>query len=207
MNRSTTLSPQSTSLTAQFAGITKAVLDTLLGHSMLGGTLSQALYSVLRAWVFKHVVRIRLLIAALQDGTVRTRRSPAPGLALAPSSVRAAPAWMPPRRLGWLRTMVPGHLLPGAWMQSLVEEPEMLALLAASPRLVRTMKPLCRALGVTMPKVPKPVPATAAGPEGAAEPGRSAPTVRAAPAAAAGERESAGRPVARWGAGDARLRQ
>jgi hypothetical protein len=127
--------------------------------------------------VFKHVMRIRLLIAALQDGTVRTRRSPVPGLALAPSSVRAAPAWMPPRRLGWLRTMVPGHLLPGAWMQSLVEEPEMLGLLAASPRLVRTMKPLCRALGVTLPKLPAPVPPSAGpeggSPEGGTEPGMS----------------------------------
>ena len=46
----------------------------------------------------------------------------------------------------------------GCQLRALLAEPEMVALLAASPRAVRTLKPLCRMLGVDLPLPPAPVP-------------------------------------------------
>jgi hypothetical protein len=102
------------------------------------------------------------------------------------------------------------QLLPFAWLQSLVEEPEMLALMTASPRLVRTMKPLCRALGVTIPKLPAPMPPAPAlaGPGAGAKPvaGRVATGGQTAGSAAPAH-GVAGGGVARFAAGDARFRK
>jgi hypothetical protein len=183
---------------------------------MPGGVLSHAVYSILSVWLFKHIVRIRLLIAALQDGTVRTRRSPAPGLTRQRAQAAAdAPAFVAPRRFGWLLTMFHdrglGYLMPHGPLEHLLAEPEMLALLAASPRLVRTMNPLCRALGVRLPRFPKPLPPAppVAGPAAGAAPavaGRVAAGAWTADAAATGV-GLAGSAVARFAGGDARFRK
>jgi hypothetical protein len=99
---------------------------------------------------------IQALLAAFQAGTLRTRRSAAAGGARGRPTVRATAAFRLPGQFGWLFAYVPHGLMPNGWLQQLVDDPEMRALLAASPRAVRTLKPLCRMLGVEMPK-PAPV--------------------------------------------------
>jgi hypothetical protein len=171
------------------------------------------MWSILNGWVFKHIVRIRLLIAALQAGTVRTRKSPQPGTrdrADAVADAVAAPAWVLPRDRGWLLTMVRavGLSLPHGSLAILLEDPEMVALLASSPRLVRTMKPLCRALGVEMPKFPPPPVPPVAGPQDEADmaPRPDSPVVRPSGGRRA-RRGVAAAAVARYAAGDPRFRK
>jgi hypothetical protein len=208
--------PEPTTLNGKFAAITNRLNATLLGCAMPGGFLTHAMWSILNGWIFKHILRIRLLIAALQAGTVRTRTCPAPGLTRQAAADRARAAWTLPRRFAWLLTMMDSqrHLMPHGQMQHLLADPEMLALLAASPRLVRTMRPFCRALGVEMPTFPTlPVPPVA-GPESGAVPDGAA-TVGAAtgtpdalpPVAPAADLAVVGHAVARFAAGDPRFRK
>jgi hypothetical protein len=57
-----------------------------------------------------------------------------------------------PRRFGWL-VQAGGYRAAGfgSQLQTVLNAPEMAALLAASPQAVRLLKPLCRALAVEMP--------------------------------------------------------
>jgi hypothetical protein len=57
-----------------------------------------------------------------------------------------------PRRFGWL-VRAGGHLAAGfgSQLQTVLAEPEMAALLAASPEAVRVLRPLCRALALELP--------------------------------------------------------
>jgi hypothetical protein len=203
-------SPSNT-LTGQFAFVVRLLSDALFTCAA-GGRLPATVYWLLNEWTRKHVERIRALIAALQDGTVRTRRSPAPGLTRArPAAGAADSTWLPSRRLGWLLAFIAGRQSPTPWLLALIEDPEMVALLAASPRLVRTMKPLCRALGVRLPKLRTPVPPVA---ELGAAPACVRPATEmpvagevrsdVAPAAESG---AVGGEVARFAVGDARFRK
>jgi hypothetical protein len=137
-----------------------------------------ALFHLICLRIIHGGLRVVRLIEALQAGTLRTRRSPAPGLTRRRAEVSAEPAVVLPRDFNWLARFVPGSLLPSGALRNLLEDPEMLGLLAASPRLVRTMRPLCRMIGVEMPKLPEPpvsVGPTAA-PESAAGDGGSRPS-------------------------------
>ncbi len=121
-----------------------------------GGVMAYAMMMAIYSRVARAGQVIRMLAAALEAGTLRVRRSPAPG------GTRRAPAVAPkmpevrlPRGFGWLLPLVPCDAACfGNHLRLLLEEPEMQALLAASPRAVRTLKPLCRMLGVEMPKTP-----------------------------------------------------
>ena len=73
------------------------------------------------------------------------------------------PFW--PRTFGWLTTLMKHHAaLYTVRMEMVLAEPEMVALLTASPQAVRLLRPMCRMLGVTpallrpgVPTVAKPV--------------------------------------------------
>ena len=57
-----------------------------------------------------------------------------------------------PRRFGWL--VVAGKheaACYGSQLQTVLNEPEMVALLAASPQARRVLRPLCRALAIALP--------------------------------------------------------
>ena len=63
-----------------------------------------------------------------------------------------------PRRVGWLLPIVPAAR-PGAnYLGLLLADPEVAALLAASPGLRRLLRPLCRMLAVVPPPAPAPPP-------------------------------------------------
>ena len=79
----------------------------------------------------------------------------------APRAPRGAPApnrWAHlPRRPAWLHRLVPPMLYPAAsQLRYLLDDPDMAALLAASPGLRRTIRPLCRMLGLPQPPPPQP---------------------------------------------------
>lgn len=83
--------------------------------------------------------------------------------ACAEGLTRAASAAVLPRQFGWL-VRAGGHEAAGlrAQLQHVMAQPEMAALLAASPQAVRLLRPLCRALAigddVLQPgRAPKPV--------------------------------------------------
>jgi len=59
-----------------------------------------------------------------------------------------------PRRFGWL-AIAGGHQATGfgVQLQTVLNTPEMTALLAASPQATRILRPLCRALAVELPGV------------------------------------------------------
>jgi len=73
----------------------------------------------------------------------------APGAAPAPPSKPARLRF--PRRPGWLRAVSLDTVAAGSQLQHLLNDPEMAALLAATPALVRLLRPLCRMLAMVVP--------------------------------------------------------
>jgi hypothetical protein len=100
--------------------------------------------------IWKRIRRIRLLVQALvariQAGTYRERPT-RPGGARRPGARPPTP--MPPldplpRNFGWLLGLVPyeaASLAEG--VRRVLAEPEMAAMIAATPRLTRLLRPLC----------------------------------------------------------------
>jgi hypothetical protein len=215
MSFSYSLPPQPTTLTGRFQATIRALVTALEGRSAV---MLFAFRMLISRRIIDRAREVVRLIEALRAGTLLTRRSPAPGLTrmrrtlddAEPGAAAAGPKAVLPRGFGWLLPLVPCQAACcGAGLLNLLEDPEMAELLAASPRLVRTLKPLCRMLGVRMPKVPAPIPPAppSAEPEGAAAVIGSRPSGQATPAAPVAVRKAAGRRVGRWGAGDARLRK
>ena len=67
--------------------------------------------------------------------------------------MRRKPAIMLPRRFGWL-VQAGGHQAAaiGSQLQTVLDAPDMAALLAASPAAMRLLRPLCRALAMEWPE-------------------------------------------------------
>ena len=59
-----------------------------------------------------------------------------------------------PRRPGWLCAVSLDSAAAGSQLQHLLNDPEMAALLAATPALARLLRPLCRMLAVAVPGTP-----------------------------------------------------
>ena len=63
-----------------------------------------------------------------------------------------------PGNFGWLLGMSSATAAAGSQLAYLLTDPDMLALLRASPHLVQMLRPLCRMLGVTLPAEFQPPP-------------------------------------------------
>ena len=90
--------------------------------------------------------RVQALIAEIRSGTLRIAATPR-------ACVRRpdAPCGTPrlPRRFGWLLPLMPGEAACYAGqLRAVLSDPEMLDLIAVTPRLGRALRPLCRMLGV-----------------------------------------------------------
>ena len=118
--------------------------------------------------IWTHLGRVKLrfarLVASLRAGQLPAPRKPRTPRAAADPSLPPRKAPLMPRGKSWLAALV-GHWAAGygGQIQYLLDtDPEMAALIAASPQLVRLLRPLCRALGadpVTLrlpPQPPKP---------------------------------------------------
>ena len=93
------------------------------------------------------------------------RKSPTPRAADAPRKPRRDPAERPmrpsdsplrlPGRFAWLAVMHIRAVAAGSRLQHLLSDPEAQALLAASPRMRKLLRPLCNMLGVKLPPIPR----------------------------------------------------
>ena len=87
-----------------------------------------------------------------------TPDSPPPGALAAPGATPAPPPKPArlcfSRRPGWLRAVSIDTAAAGSQLQYLLNDPEMAALLAATPALGRLLRPVCRMLGVVAPGIP-----------------------------------------------------
>jgi len=178
-------------------GVRRTAREASAGVSRpLSGTLLILLWTRLR-----HVSqRLAALAARAAAGRALTRRPRSRHVA-PPTPARRAPAPWPrlPRKFAWLVRLVPEAACYGPQLHHLLSEPEMAALLAASPQARRLLRPLCRMLAVAPPHAApqaKPPPDPSAS-DAAAAPPRSPP-----PAA----RRDAGWPTARVRPGAAQPR-
>lgn len=143
-------------------------------------------------------VRVARLAAQARAGTVPPlRTSYELGKPRAPAK---RPPLVLPRNSLWLVRTVQQTAVYGVHLRLLLDDPEMVALLAAAPQLHRVLRPLCRALGVTPPprpqapcpprpaspdfKIPDPAPAEPAAPMAAKPDAPAAPRSRPRPASA-----------------------
>ena len=133
------------------------------GRRRLAGPLT------VRLWI--RLGKISMLFAALiahlaQFGAdALARKSPQPRAADAPRKPRRDPAERPmrpsdsplrlPGRFAWLAVMHIRAVAAGSRLQHLLSDPEALALLAASPRMRKLLRPLCNMLGVKLPPIPR----------------------------------------------------
>jgi hypothetical protein len=149
--------PLPTTLCARIATIVLGLVTALQRNNVPGG-IPYATIMLISMRISAVGREIRTLIEAIQAGTLRTRRSPAPGLTRtrhAAAEPEAAERLTLPRRFGWLLAVPCQAACFGEGVRQLLAEPEMLALMAASPRLVRRLRSLCWMLAVEMPKMPE----------------------------------------------------
>ena len=92
------------------------------------------------------------------------------------------------RRFGWLVRLVPAAAAGASQLQALLAEPEMTTLIAAAPQIGRTLRPLCRMLGVRSPPALRLPSAATAGRPLPAGPSRTEPLPPPTPRAPGGAR-------------------
>jgi len=157
------------------AGVRRTAGEAIAGRSKtLSGTLLILLWSRLQ-----YVSRLLAALAArAAAGRALTRRLPATPLKLAHRAPQAAWPRLP-HKFAWLVRLVPEAACYGSQLRHLLSEPEMAALLAASPQARRLLRPLCRMLAVAPPhavpraKLPPPDPPQPHVSDAAAAPPRS----------------------------------
>jgi hypothetical protein len=124
---------------------------------------------------------VAAVLARMRAG--RLRRYPArrpPRLGAAPR--RPATRSALPHSRAWLVALIPETAASGAQLQALLAEPELAALLESAPQLRRTLRPLCRMLGVKLPPPPpRPRDAALGPPDQPPDPPPNAPIAPGAP--------------------------
>jgi hypothetical protein len=98
--------------------------------------------------------RFIALAARVRDGLLpavapAVRRTGSPR-----SAASAPPAAVLPRQFGWVQRMVPQPWLVNHWrnlLEGMLEDPELVAVIAVAPQMGRELRPLCRMLAITPP--------------------------------------------------------
>lgn len=97
------------------------------------------------------VTRLLALAAQVAAGTLR-----APRVACRRRETAATPREPPrlrlPRGFGWLIREVRETVQYGGQVSHILDDPEMLALLAAAPQAGRILRPLCRMMAISLPE-------------------------------------------------------
>ena len=135
-------------------------------HAVLaahGHILSRWLTPVLDRLVLRCHCHALDLLARVAAGFYRRRR---PGLTRRPAASRPAPqaaqfASILPMAWKWLTRALPSPVheaaqQAGAELQALMSEPATMAIFDSAPALRRLLRPVCRALGATLPGEKKP---------------------------------------------------
>ena len=146
------------------------------GRPGLDGTLIILICTRLQRMAARFT-RLAARVAAGQTVTPRPRP------AAAPPRRPAAPYQRLPRKKSWLLQLVPAAAFGASHLRILLDDPATQALLTAAPQLGRTLRPLCRALGLEVPPpLQRPRPAPARPPAAPASRAPGAPPRRTAPA-------------------------
>jgi hypothetical protein len=167
-----------TNLSRGFAQIVEAMCQAIAARAardVASAALLVLLWSRLRRLA-------RRLASVAERAAAGTLDTPNRRLSVVATPRRRAPSpW--PRGLRALARLAPEVMCFGGQLRRLLAEPEIAALLAATPRLGRHVRPLCRLLGVEPPATPPP----AAPPPSVPAPSVSAPRPPRAEARAAPE--------------------
>jgi len=159
------------------AALCEAVAGRIAGPARpgLAGPLIILIWTRLR----RMAGRITRLAARAEAGPLPPPRSrPA-----APRRTAAPPYQRLPRGFAWLVRLVPAASSGAGQLQALLDDPAMQTLIEAAPQIGRTLRPLCRMLGVSLspslrlpsPAVPTPPRPVAGGRPPPAGPSRARP--------------------------------
>jgi hypothetical protein len=152
-------------LADRFALINEALCHAVarrIGVASLGG-LAGPLILLIASRLRRYAARFTRLASFPQT----RREAPRPSRPRRPQ-----PLLQTPRGNAWLLRLVPETAPVAAQLRHLLTDPEMTALLAAAPKLRRTLRPLCRMLGIRQMPGIRPAPSPLVPP---ATPGRTAP--------------------------------
>ena len=153
-----TLAPPSLAAADRFAMIVEMLCRAVAAR----GTDRSRTALIVLIWgrLRRMAVRFAAVAERVRSGTLRALR-------VRPTRQLACAGARPilPRGFAWLVRLVPEKAAAaGSQLQYLLNDPEMVALLAAAPRLGRILRPLCRMLGVEAPALPAPAPLQPAAP-------------------------------------------
>ena len=139
----------------RYGRIISALFAVVTAHNRV---LARWLFPLFDRLILVHSSRALNLLGRLTGGVFRRRR---PGLTRRPAATRPAPqasqfASILPMAWKWLTRALPSPVheaaqAAGAELQALLSEPASIAIFAAAPALRRHLRPIARALGVTLP--------------------------------------------------------
>ena len=167
--------------TERFATITGDLRQAVVARGPVIGAIVWLIWTRLSRTAY----RFAKLAARIQSGTLPTRSRASRAGRASPTRASERPAERPverpverlPRGRGWLFRLVPVAPCFGSQLNYLLSDPEMQALLAATPQMGRLLRPLCHSLGIRISDHPllqyTPRPRAAASPADGAAPGRN----------------------------------
>ena len=148
-------------LSLRYTSLFSAFIGEFAKHALVLPVWLNALFG---AAITKPYIRALKLLSKLKAGIYRLPRKRTSKRASTPKP----PVFIPPdrpktSRWMWLARILPTVIAPAtatyrAELQQLLSEPAMAAVFVQAPALRRHLRPLCRALGVTLPGDPKPPP-------------------------------------------------
>jgi len=129
------------------AGLYAAVAARIGQKPEMGPLMTGPLIILICARLRRLGARFQALAQKIQAGTLRAW----PARIRPPRPRRPPPALrLPEHRFGWLIALVPWHA--ACWAEGLrraMTDPEVAAMIAATPRMARVLRPLCRMLAIT----------------------------------------------------------
>jgi hypothetical protein len=135
-----------TQTVAERFGLILEGLGRAVAARIAGGAMAAAMIVLVWTRIRRIEGKVQRLLALFQAGRLRVVAGPRQGRG---SSGGKAAAGRLPLRFGWLLAMVPHQAACFAGqLRTVLGEPEMVALLEASPQARRVLGPLCRMLGV-----------------------------------------------------------
>ena len=152
-------------LTLRYTSLFGAFTRAIGPHSLALPVWLNALFD---ATITKPYIRGLKLLSKLRQGLYRLPRKRTSKRTTKRATTPKPPVFIPPdrpktSRWMWLARILPTVMAPAAAtyraeLQQLLSEPAMAMVFAQAPALRRHLRPLCRALGVTLPNDPTPPP-------------------------------------------------
>ena len=152
-------------LSLRYTSLFSAFIGEFAKHALVLPVWLNALFG---AAITKPYIRALKLLSKLKAGIYRLPRKRTSKRTSKRATTPKPPIFVPPdrpktSRWMWLARILPTVIAPAAAtyrveLQQLLSEPAIAAVFAQAPALRRHLRPLCRALGVTLPNDPPPPP-------------------------------------------------